>query len=681
MDSSTLSNEVLRLLLAQNNLPITGSRENLLKRLNSIPTGVSQIPERRENPPRTRRSDQRQPAPKRARSTTCTTVQPAQTSSRPDPEEISVLQDESADLSDSSGPSSSTIQDGGVQEERGVPRSTTALAQMIASIVDDKLQSFGTNRLSPLASSQPACQPERLSNPPFEQQLSDPSFVSSLLTQPTSGNLSTPPSSCSPSPIAAHVPHKTRQAILNGQPQSNAGFATTTTEASDAAKIPAPSAIAAKPATGNTQPPATTSPLQNLEALVIKSHQTDKVVKSQIPVTPVNVSLLHTLLQTHPDKQFVNFLCQGLSFGFRVGYKGKRFPRQAKNLPSAFQQPQAIEKNLLDEVTLGRVAGPFEVSPFPNFQIHPLGLVPKKDSNKWRTIFHLSHPKGSPDSINANIPIGEFTLQYIRVDDPISLLLKHGPGSFMTKTDIQSAFHIIPVHPQDWELLGMSWQGRYYFDKVLPFGLRSAPFLFNQLSDALKWLVKHHLNIHSVIHILDDFFLVQPPPASHCATALCQVLTLFEELNIPIAPKKTFRPSTTLEFMGITLDSVLMQARLPGDKLLKARAMLSSWSHKRSFYLRELTIGTLQFACRVISPGRAFLQRIIQLTKGHTHPGQVIFLNNDFRKDVVMWQLFLSHWNGVSLFLPPYSEPSPQIHLFTDASGCFRRHRLWGIFE
>ena len=241
----------------------------------------------------------------------------------------------------------------------------------------------------------------------------------------------------------------------------------------------------------------------------------------------------------------------------------------------------------------------------------------------------------------------------------------------MTKTDIQSAFRIIPVHPQDWELLGMSWQGRYYFDKVLPFGLRSAPFLFNQLSDALEWLVKHHLNIHSVIHILDDFFLVQPPPASHCATAICQVLTLFEELNIPIAPKKTFRPSTTLEFMGITLDSVLMQARLPGDKLLKARAMLSSWSHKRSCYLRELQslIGTLQFACRVISPGRAFLQRIIQLTKGHTHPGQVIFLNNDFRKDVVTWQLFLSHWNGVSLFLPPYSEPSPQIHLFTDASG------------
>ena len=112
--------------------------------------------------------------------------------------------------------------------------------------------------------------------------------------------------------------------------------------------------------------------------------------------------------------------------------------------------------------------------------------------------------------------------------------------------------------------------------------------------------------------------------------------------------------------MGITLDSVLVQAHLPGDKLLKARAMLSSWSHKRSCYLRDVQslIGNLQFACRVIPLGRAFLQHIIQLTKAHNHLWQVIFLNNDFRKDVVIWQLILSYWNGVSLFLlPPTLNP------------------------
>ena len=325
----------------------------------------------------------------------------------------------------------------------------------------------------------------------------------------------------------------------------------------------------------------------------------------------------------------------------------------------------------MTKFSLGTWQGPSNPLRFKISRFTPLGLVPKKNSHKWRTIFHLSYPKGSADSLNANIPIEDFTLQYIRVDDAIALVLQHGPGCFMSKTDIQSAFRIIPVHPHDWELLGMSWKGRYYFDKALPFGLRSAPYLFNQLSDALEWLVRTHLNIPSIIHILDDFFIAQPPPSSRCATALCQVLTLFEELNIPLAPKKTFRPTQVLEFMGITLDSVRMEARLPLDKLDNARLLLSAWVSKHTCTLRDLQslIGTLQFACRVISPGRPFMQRIINLTRGIRRPGHIISLSPEFRKDILMWQLFLDNWNGVSLFLPPFTEPSPQIHLFTDAAG------------
>lgn len=413
------------------------------------------------------------------------------------------------------------------------------------------------------------------------------------------------------------------------------------------------------------------TPLQKLEAMAIKNQHTASFLQSQKAQTPINVPLLRDLLQHHPDQNSVSYLCAGLTNGFRVGYKGPRISRFASNLPSANGQPQIIEANLLDEVQLGRIAGPFQFPPFENFQIHPLGLVPKKNSEKWRTIFHLSYPKGSSESLNACIPIEDFTLQYIRIDDAISLVLEHGPGCFMTKTDIQSAFRIIPVHPEDWELLGMARKDHYYFDKALPFGLRSAPFIFNQLSESLEWLVKHYLKIPSIIHILDDFFIVQPPPSSHCATALCRILTLFTELNIPLAPNKTFRPTQVLEFMGITLDSVQMQARLPEDKLIRTRTLLYTWSSKRACVLRDLQylIGSLQFACKVISPGRPFMQCIINLTHNVSKPGQLIYLNREFRKDVVMWQLFLDHWNGVSLFLPPFTEQSPDIHLYTDAAG------------
>ena len=76
----------------------------------------------------------------------------------------------------------------------------------------------------------------------------------------------------------------------------------------------------------------------------------------------------------------------------------------------------------------------------------------------------------------------------------------------MGKTDIESAFRLIPVRPNDWELLGMFWNGQYYFDKVLPFGLRSAPYILNQFSDAIEWILLNKYSISFVCHILDDFF-------------------------------------------------------------------------------------------------------------------------------------------------------------------------------
>lgn len=44
-------------------------------------------------------------------------------------------------------------------------------------------------------------------------------------------------------------------------------------------------------------------------------------------------------------------------------------------------------------MSLGRLAGPFSSLPFPNLQVSPIELVPKKHSTKFRTIFHLSFPK------------------------------------------------------------------------------------------------------------------------------------------------------------------------------------------------------------------------------------------------------------------------------------------------
>ena len=40
-------------------------------------------------------------------------------------------------------------------------------------------------------------------------------------------------------------------------------------------------------------------------------------------------------------------------------------------------------------------------------------------------------------------------------------------------------------------------------------------------------------------------------------------------VGVPLSQHKTCLPATTMEFMGITLDAVRMEARLPIDKVVK----------------------------------------------------------------------------------------------------------------
>ena len=128
---------------------------------------------------------------------------------------------------------------------------------------------------------------------------------------------------------------------------------------------------------------------------------------------------------------------------------------------------------------------------------------------------------------------------------------------------------------------------------------------------------KHNYGLQRVIHILDDFFIAERSRLA-CLTSFTTLLRVFMFLRAPVVASKTIGPSQEIEFMGIVLDSIRMEARLHQDKLSRTYDLLNSFQKRRSVRLVELRslIGTLQFACKVVVPGRTFLQRVINLTKG-----------------------------------------------------------------
>jgi len=147
-----------------------------------------------------------------------------------------------------------------------------------------------------------------------------------------------------------------------------------------------------------------------------------------------------------------------------------------KNYLSLYNNEDLISKKIVTNLALGRIQA-------TNSAVtSPLGLVPKADGG-FRRIYDLSLPKGS--LVNDSIDLAWATLHYTRVETILAHVIIAGRGCYLVKRDIKDAFRIMPVLVRSRYLLGFIWKGVIYVECCLPFGLRTAPFLFNLFAKGL----------------------------------------------------------------------------------------------------------------------------------------------------------------------------------------------------
>ena len=99
-------------------------------------------------------------------------------------------------------------------------------------------------------------------------------------------------------------------------------------------------------------------------------------------------------LAPHPDRDFVEFILDGLHSGSRVGfdYRTVECAKERGNMTSVCEDRDVISAYLNEECLLGRVMGPLDPCAFPSIHCSPIGLVPKGSTGKWRLIVDLSSP-------------------------------------------------------------------------------------------------------------------------------------------------------------------------------------------------------------------------------------------------------------------------------------------------
>ena len=338
---------------------------------------------------------------------------------------------------------------------------------------------------------------------------------------------------------------------------------------------------------------------------------------------------------------------------------------------SAQLHPGVISEYLSKELARGRMLGPFSPSfSTPELQINRFGVIPKGQTGKWRLITDLSFP--SDQSVNDGICRDLCSLSYTTVDHVAEVAVDLGPGALMAKVDIESAYRLIPVHPQDRPLQAVRWRDQIFVDPMLPFGLRSAPKIFNAVADGLHWHLQRS-GIQHLYHYLDDFIMLGPPHSPQCQGHLDTLLYQCNRLGVPIAAHKTEGPSSCLVLLGIEIDTVSGELRLPADKLQRLQTLLQQWGDKKVCTRKELEslVGLLNHACKGVRAGRSFLRRMIDLLHLRHHNsagiGPPIRLNTEFRADLAWWRSFASTWNGVSFLPVPHQLPVHQVT--SDASG------------
>ena len=405
--------------------------------------------------------------------------------------------------------------------------------------------------------------------------------------------------------------------------------------------------------------------------------------------SPINLQRLAHCLIGYPTR---DNLVEKFKYGFPLHFEGV-LHQDIDNCPNTTKNLDILLPLIQKEVSSGRADGPFKNPPFPQFRCSPMFLVPKKDPNKYRLIFNLSHPPNS--SVNDEIDPELSKVSYSDLDDVIKIML-HMPGEiYLAKADIQAAFKLLPVHTGDQPLLLCQINSFFYIMKTMPEGFTSSCKNFEDFSSAVQWMVEKFSKIDSypelllaIRHYLDDFIFLSASE-NGCKYLLEIFILLCSYLGIPLAEKKLVYPTKIIEYLGFIIDTVNRIIKIPKDKVDKLLEKISMIESKKRCVLREVQqlLGLMNYVSRACPPARAYTRRIIDSIKGGRQPWHYVNITRAFKEDLQVWKIFLKEFNGDVFWLPSEYEDTYELATYSDASGSigfgatFKTHWVQGRWK
>ena len=162
------------------------------------------------------------------------------------------------------------------------------------------------------------------------------------------------------------------------------------------------------------------------------------------------------------------------------------------------------------------------------------------------------------------------SLSYPGVDDLVNIIKCKGRGCLLFKRDLRRFYRQIGIDIGDYSLVGYTFNGYMYFDKVLSMGLKSAAFIAQKLTTAIKYICQI-LRI-SIENYLDDLAGADYPHKAW--DSYHEMGRVLDFCGLEESVEKACPPSTRMVFIGVLFDSETM-ALLPKNALKRSNSWLT----------------------------------------------------------------------------------------------------------
>ena len=191
------------------------------------------------------------------------------------------------------------------------------------------------------------------------------------------------------------------------------------------------------------------------------------------------------------------------------------------------------------------------------------------------------------------------------------------------------------------------WQ--FFVDKCLPFGSSISCAHFQRFSNALKHIIQYRTS-SNLTNYLDDFLFITLTLA-RCNFLLQQFFAICKEINFPVSEDKTEWAAELTVFLGILLNGRSITLGVPEEKRVRAVQMLLNLLDRCKATVKDLQImcGYLNFICKAIFPGRAFVRRmyakfapLMSGPEAKLKQYHHIKLDPEFKDDCKVWLEFLN---------------------------------------